>query len=328
MLSSSNIERALTKEQLLRKVSQEGIFRFYLGLTPAKGLFYSPFRKDNNPSCGFFWNNKGMLILKDLATGEWYDCFNVVQKAHGIKHFNDVLNRINQDIDLINKLPAYTADDLKGNYRMEKKNQSKIKVEIRDFRDYDLIYWNKFGITEATLKRYGVYPVLRSYLNDKLIYTETQGDPCYAYHFKNSDTLKLYRPLNKKYKWLSDVPHTELQGLEHAVSTRDLFITKSLKDVMTLSEIGINAVAVQSENSIFPTELLKLVDKVLDAGHGVYILYDNDDPGRAASDQKCAQYDFLIPLEIPSSSGCKDSSDFAAQYGLYELKNLFENEND
>lgn len=39
----------------------------YLGITPKKGLFRSPLRKDINATCSFYRNRKGDLIFKDWS---------------------------------------------------------------------------------------------------------------------------------------------------------------------------------------------------------------------------------------------------------------------
>jgi len=303
------------------------IFRFYLNIIPARGMFNSPFRKDINPSCCFY-NRRNIVYMYDHATGRSYDCFNVVEQVYNIKNFKEVLSRIYHDTEDINKMPTIQTESLENQpyYNKEKGvtfKPTKLKIETRDYRDYDLEYWNRFGISERTLKKYDVYPVLRSYLNESILYTkEDYEDPCYAYYFKDSDTLKLYRPFNKKYKWLSNVSHQELQGAQHVRYTMDLIITKSLKDVMTLSEAGLNAVAVQSETSLFPDALIEIIAQVKSYGHNVVILYDNDRPGIEAAQQKAEQYK-LPAIFIPKESNAKDASDFVAIHGMLALQNLF-----
>lgn len=40
---------------------------------------------------------------------------------------------------------------------LEEKQSAIIKVEVRDFQQYELDWWNKFGITEKTLKKFRVF---------------------------------------------------------------------------------------------------------------------------------------------------------------------------
>ncbi len=328
--SSNNIERVLNKEEVLRGVSQADIFRFYLNVEPVFGkLITSPLRKDNNPTCGWIVK-RDMLYLKDFGTGRHLDCFNVVQELFGLKSFNQVLNKIYNDIDKIKeyKMMNGLKDlDFVHHYKAARKavEKNKIQIETRDYRDYDLEWWNKFGIKESTLRFYNVYAVTKAYLNGKLVYVENSKNPCYAYYFPETDSIKLYQPFNKRYKWLSNTPHTELQGSQGVSYGQDLIITKSLKDVMTLREAGYNAVAVQSETSLFPDQLIEICATVESSGHKIYIMYDNDKPGLDAAYEKSKQYNIpwiIIPLE--DSNGCKDASDYAADFRLLQLKQIID----
>ena len=56
----------ITKEYLLSKNSQETYLTYYLGLPVKKGLFRSPLRQDEKPTCAFYVNKKGDIIFKDF----------------------------------------------------------------------------------------------------------------------------------------------------------------------------------------------------------------------------------------------------------------------
>ena len=53
----------LTQELLLRYNSEETYMEHYLGIPVKKGLFKSPLRKDNTPTCAFF-NNRSLCFFK------------------------------------------------------------------------------------------------------------------------------------------------------------------------------------------------------------------------------------------------------------------------
>lgn len=57
----------VTKEMILSKVSEEQLMEHYLGIPVRKGLFKSPLRQDNNPTCAFYRNASGDLIFKDFS---------------------------------------------------------------------------------------------------------------------------------------------------------------------------------------------------------------------------------------------------------------------
>lgn len=54
-----------TKKEILELVSEEAIFEHFLEVKVEPGLFKSPFRKDNSPSCSFIRSRKGDLLLVD-----------------------------------------------------------------------------------------------------------------------------------------------------------------------------------------------------------------------------------------------------------------------
>lgn len=63
----------ITQELLLSKNSEETYMEHYLGIPVKKGLFRSPLRKDDNPTCAFYRDKVGRLIFKDFR-GELYYC--------------------------------------------------------------------------------------------------------------------------------------------------------------------------------------------------------------------------------------------------------------
>lgn len=91
--------RPITKKNILELVNQETIMTKYLGIPIEKGKFSSPFRKDENPSCVFYYTKFGTLNFKDWATNETYNCFEIVSKIHNLD-FKEALERINKDFKL------------------------------------------------------------------------------------------------------------------------------------------------------------------------------------------------------------------------------------
>ena len=76
----------LTKQAILEKISQVTIFATYLNLSDkivqncidSGELICSPLREDNHPTCGFKYDNRGKLKLRDFAGYYWGDCFDLV----------------------------------------------------------------------------------------------------------------------------------------------------------------------------------------------------------------------------------------------------------
>ena len=68
------IEPTITKDYLLSKYSQETYMEYYLGIPVKKGLFKSPLRIDDHPTCSFYVNKSGDVIFNDFK-GDFYGNF-------------------------------------------------------------------------------------------------------------------------------------------------------------------------------------------------------------------------------------------------------------
>ena len=110
-----------------------------------------------------------------------------------------------------------------------------------------------------------------------------------------------------------------IQGAKQLPNDGDfIVVTKSLKDVMSLYEFGISAIAPNSEN-LFLTEAqyLKLQAKFKD----IYLLYDRDLPGVRAANKFRKQFPDLQILLMPK---VKDFTDYVKKYGTLKTLNLID----
>ena len=113
-------------------------------------------------------------------------------------------------------------------------------------------YWKSYGIQPQTLSKYNVAPIRFGWVNDDICYSYKQQDLAYAYYFSEG-VYKLYFPERTDWRFLGN--HKGLQGYDQLPNTGTLLVvTKSLKDVMYLSQLGIAAVAPPSESSILTAE--------------------------------------------------------------------------
>lgn len=129
----------VTKELILKKVSEEQLMEHYLGIPVKRGLFVSPLRQDKHPTCAFYRNKKGDLIFKDFGSTFCGNFISVVMEKFQCS-FAKALQIIGNDFGIIhNKNLSVNAPKLKytGNHLDEHKSAI-IRVEIRDFQDYEL----------------------------------------------------------------------------------------------------------------------------------------------------------------------------------------------
>ncbi len=142
----------------------------------------------------------------------------------------------------------------------------------------------------------------------------------------NSEGVELWRiympdKRSKKYKFISNWPGTKIQGGPQLPKDGGdyLCITKSLKDVATLYEFGVPAIAPCSENQFITDAQLEKVKKKF---KHIVVLYDNDLPGIAGLVRIKKKHPELKFAFIPRSMDAKDISDFRKLYGDKKTKEL------
>lgn len=264
-------DNPITLDYILSKVTEYDIYARYLGQFKVGFIYNSPFRKDKNPSFGIFRSKKtGKLLFKDHGNGECGDVIKFVELYTGITNYNDLLNQIVKDMQITNNTVLHS------NKEVEKSTETVIGVVRQDWTDIDKQYWSQFGISLKTLEKFGVSSI-KYYLCDGVVkgmYKE--NNPMYAY--KVYDRFKIYRPLADKYtKWRNNLTPYDIQGYEQLPKKGDLLIiTKSMKDVMCLYEMGIPAISPSSESTFMPDKILEQLKKRFKR---IIILFDRDEAG-------------------------------------------------
>ncbi|MGL5079525.1 MAG: hypothetical protein ACRDBG_27315, partial [Waterburya sp.] len=126
------------------------------------------------------------------------------------------------------------------------------------------------------------------YRNGVKVYSDNKADPAFVYNINGR--FKIYRPLakNKKDKWRSTALLQDVYGLEHLKKKgRLLFITSSVKDLMTLNSFGFQAICFSSEalpkrgeNYEFLKSLIGNLNRRFEY---VLSIFDNDEAGKAGA---------------------------------------------
>lgn len=313
------LEPTITKQYLLDKASQETYLEYYLGVPVKKGLFKSPLRVDNNPTCSFYRTKNGDIILKDF-NGSFYGNFiNVVMYKYGLSYYK-ALKMIANDFGYIH-LPKYKKNPkpvIESQNELKESKEANIQVEIQDFSKEELEWWAQFGITEKILKKFKVFSCKAVFLNGNLFTMSSSNYLIFGYYRgKNENDIELWRiyfPIHRKYdpRFLSNWKSFLLQGSKQLPKEGDtLVVTKSLKDVMTLYSLGITAVAPNSENLFLTTSQFS---KLKSRFKRIIVFYDNDLAGFHNMNKIRKSYDIEC-VWIPRSYGAKDISDYYKLYG-------------
>lgn len=359
-----NINSAkLTKEFILSKVSQITIFSTYLNLSnnviqyciESGKLICSPLRLDNNPTCGFKYDNRGKLKFRDFAGYFWGDCFDIValiisnmyNKTYDIsdktdfikilRHitftFKDIFYGQEKDINLINDINV-AIDNIK-------QQKPIIELVIRNWNNKDKNYWNKYGVSLQYLNTNFIYPIEQYYINRKSNpqpkYFYNDKDPCYGY-FLGQDrngiyNIKLYFPFRNKSntRFITNCNH--LEGIYNLDKNNYdiIVITKSTKDRVSIGEAilrmkslyGVVNLAIGVIN--IPHETYKLrqneydwLNSKLSNSGKIVSLMDNDYVGIKETIWLKNNYN-IIPILIPKDYKSKDFAELVHNVGIDKI---------
>ena len=316
----------LNKKEILERVSPFSIMERYYGGKIELGVTYtSPFRKDRNPSFAFHSSRSGKYKYIDFATGESGDCFDFVMKLYNCR-FKDSLKLINQDFNLGLGNEIKISLERKLEAPVYIKEKPIVQIDVQSYTEQDTKYWAQFGITIETLKKFRVYSASKYWINKKLIGLYRNNDPVYAYFFPKTKHLKIYRPLtkNKRNKWVGNTDRDDIQGLDQLEYKSDsIILTSSLKDVMVLYTLGLEAIALNSEGARPTPHLLEVLCKYKYR----YVLYDNDEAGIKYARALLEQVEGLKMLEVLDDKS-KDPSDFVSIYGIEKLDRMLKSQYD
>lgn len=315
------VPQRITKELLLSKYTQETYFEHYLGIPVKKGLFCSPsiIRADKKPTCAFYKNKNGVLKYKDFA-GPTFDFVGLVMYLYDCSYYM-ALKIIANDFGFIEtNIPKNIAKIPYSGFELTETERAKIQVELKKFSDKELNWWKNFNISPETLKKFRVYSIKSVFLNGNYFCTSSDKSPIYGYYggkdSDNNELWKLYFPTKIKYRFLSNWNSSIIQGAKQLPKSGEfVVITKSLKDVMSLYEFGITAIAPNSENLFLSdAQYYRLKQKF----NEIYLLYDRDLPGVRASNKIRKKYDLQVLL-MPK---VKDFTDYVKKYGILSTMNL------
>ncbi len=315
--------------EILEKVSEEYIWAYYIGNYQVGKLMSAPYRQDKKPSFWLTYDQRGRLMFKDFGVENMYgDIFNFLCSVYSLT-LPQACEKINNDLGLKiikgKKVEAIKKTEFKKLKKIEEeakrqKLKDKIQVVIRKYEEEDIKYWREFGITYQTLERYFIYCAQKVFLNKKLVYVHSINSPCYVYYFPKSTNVKCYRPFVKENRFFpSNIStDTDIQGywqceVKSRKKNKVLVLTKSMKDVMLLRELGVDAMAPHGESHRIPEDFIRHIKKYYPV---ILLLYDCDRTGIKASRVIWKEHripPFFIPKKYREDY-CKDISD------LYKIK--------
>ena len=302
-------------KDLLDKVTDYDIYSYYIGAFKPGKLLNSPLRPDDKiPSFAIFPSKTGDLLFKDHGTGIAGNALKFVKLYRGIQTREELereLLRIVRRMNPNQTINTATRSRLVSSYATD------IGIVRQPFNTTDKEYWKQFHISVDTLKHFNVFSIKYFLCNSVVRGTYKESSPMYAY--KVYDKFKIYRPLASKYtKWRTNLTNRHVQGLAELPQEGGnlLIITKSLKDVMCLYEMGYNAIAASSETTFIPEDILQ---SLRSKWKHIVILYDRDRTGMANARQYSKQYKFDA-FFVNKRFKAKDISDAVRDNGFFVVK--------
>lgn len=306
-------------ENIYSKVSDLDILHHYFGITHVPCMINSPLRRDNNPSLSFYSKDGIEVLWTDFSTKEGGDIIHLMSKYWG-ESYADTVKHLWEDLPKITNISGYTQ--LSKKRYIVKKTNVILKCKVREWKDYDLEFWNSFGISKKWLEYADVYPISHKIIiknDEKFVFSADKYAYAYVEFKDKKTTLKIYQPFNTKgFKWSNNHDRSVI-SLWTKVPANGLMICicASLKDALCLwANTGIPSIAVQGEGySMSDTAIEELKRRF----KHVYILFDNDEAG-IIDGVKLAEQTGFTNIVLPRINGTKDISDL---YKSLENKEQF-----
>lgn len=124
----------ITKDLILSRVPEEKILMYYLGLPIRKGLYKSPLRHDERPTCAFYRSKtNGRIMFKDFGNGFCGDFVSIVMCKFNCSYYK-ALQIIANDFGIIHRkdLNKNRAKMQYDGTQFEDTGSAVIQVEIRE----------------------------------------------------------------------------------------------------------------------------------------------------------------------------------------------------
>lgn len=298
------------------KISDADILSKYLGITQIPCVIQSPLRSDNRPSFGLYSPDGTHINYIDFGTKDKGTTLTLLSKMWNTDTYNTI-KKINDEIGLIsNSHGIITLNKSNNRVVIKKSVNTDLKCKIREWKDYDIKYWESYGISLKWLKLAEVYPISHKIIvknNHSYVFKADKYAYAYVEHKEGKVTLKIYQPFNKKYKWSNKHDKSVISLWTKVPKYGDkLCICSSLKDALCLwANTDIPSLSIQGEGySMSKTA----IDELKRRYKKVYILLDNDITG-LLDGVKLAEETGFINIILPQFEGGKDVSDLMKAKG-------------
>lgn len=302
-------------QEILSVTTEADIAYRYLGVSTIPCVINSPLRQDNHPSFGIYSPDGKEVNYIDFSTQQGGRLFTLLTLMWNMS-FEDVCAKVYDDFK--HNTENTTTEVRKSKPVIRKSGPSDVKMEcrVRDWKNYDIAYWESYGITLEWLKYAEVYPISHKIVTkggQRYIFGADKYAYAFVEHKEGNVTLKIYQPFNKAgFKWANKHDKSVISLWTKVPKVGDkICICSSLKDALCLwANTNIPALAIQGEGyGMSSTAINNLKERF----NKVFILLDNDPPGITNAKILALKTGFTN-IVLPEFEGGKDISD------LYKTK--------
>jgi len=329
---------SLSKETILRYVTEYDIFRYYLPYMKIGQYYSTPWRRDSIPS--FSYTNKyGFLMWKDFGRNEKGNWISLVKKMENVEYkdvFNTVAVRLQLPIGYgktIATLPAPIEAPLKLHIPI------KLGHNVRAWNNDDQLFWEPQMISKATLTKYDVSPISALYIGESFSTYTPKRVYVYREQKDNILTYKYYNPTKCSLIGTGIGPKIIANNNNESIwegwsqlpkSAPVLIISKSRKEVMCIDQNTKYASAALQAECVLPKP--HIVQELKERFPLIFVWYDPDDAGILFSSVLAKTFGF-IEIHTPKScvsAGLKDLTEMTPLMGynaftfLHEIISTYE----
>lgn len=307
-MAFSSGNTSITLNDILSKVSEADILYHYFNVSNIPCVISSPLRVDKDPSFGIYTLDGNKIYWKDLSKNISGGLWDMLGEYWGV-NYKEVLNKVWKDLPNITTTYAKSSKMGKPQSISNYTEETDLQCKVREWKHYDIEYWESYGISLNWLKYADIYPISHKIVikgDNKFIFVADKYAYAYVERKDNKVTLKIYQPFNKKFKWSNKHDRSVISLWTKIPEYGDkLIICSSMKDALCVwANTGIPCIAIQGEGyTISDTAISELKRRYKE----IYILLDNDEAGLEDA-RKLSESTRFTNLVLPNY-GAKDCSD-------------------
>lgn len=307
-MAFSSGNTSITLNDILSKVSEADILYHYFNVSNIPCVISSPLRVDKDPSFGIYTLDGNKIYWKDLSKNISGGLWDMLGEYWGV-NYKEVLNKVWKELPNITTTYAKSSKMGKPQSISNYTEETDLQCKVREWKHYDIEYWESYGISLNWLKYADIYPISHKIVikgDNKFIFVADKYAYAYVERKDNKVTLKIYQPFNKKFKWSNKHDRSVISLWTKIPEYGDkLIICSSMKDALCVwANTGIPCIAIQGEGyTISDTAISELKKRY----KYIYILLDNDEAGILDA-RKLSQSTGFTNLVLPDY-GAKDCSD-------------------